>query len=133
MSGVPNTTAAVAAGRSSGSARSPVLPTVTESSTGATSVSCSDAPELGAAARWLAAHRIQNSQVPVPLSDKLADRQALKLRATGLTYGAIAIVMGSYHGVWLAPQTWRARLRRAGAAPRYHSPGAFKPRRAGRR
>lgn len=41
-------------------------------------------------------------------------REASVLRSVGLSYPAIAQVMGRYHQAWYSPDTWRQYLRRIG-------------------
>lgn len=57
--------------------------------------------------------------VPMPLVGMQAVSQAMRLRGTGLTYSAIAIVMREYHGSGRTEEHWR-RLLRAQGAPGKH-------------
>lgn len=52
---------------------------------------------------------------PIPLHREAAIERALLLRRKHYTYGAIAKVMGDYHGVWYAEGYWRNLLLRRGA------------------
>lgn len=54
----------------------------------------------------------------IRLTGSAAMQQALKLRALGLTYRSLKLVMGSYHGEWYSEYTWRAKCVAAGAARR---------------
>jgi hypothetical protein len=47
-----------------------------------------------------------------------AYEQALRLRSLGLSYNAIAKVLGEYHGLPIRETTLRANCRRRGAVPR---------------
>lgn len=55
---------------------------------------------------------------PRPTEDP--DTQALRLRRLGLSYAAIAVVMGEYHGIHHGERCWRKRLRPLGAQPIRH-------------
>lgn len=55
-----------------------------------------------------------------PLADGDVDRRMLALRHAGLTYPAIARVLGIYHGIVMSADTVRDRCRRLGAPPKLH-------------
>lgn len=54
--------------------------------------------------------------------------QAIILRKAGLTYGAISVVMRTYHGSNRTEEAWRGALRRAGATPKHYG-GSYARRR----
>lgn len=68
------------------------------------------------------AQRAQNAQghvrPPLPLTQLDALDRALMLRNEALTYYAISVVMGVYHGCWATTDGWRERLRTAGVSAR---------------
>jgi transposase len=56
----------------------------------------------------------------VPLKLREAQWHAAKLRkryGSKLTYGAIALLMGEYHGQWYSAHYWRDVCRRRGCEP----------------
>lgn len=55
---------------------------------------------------------------PLPLTKGQANAQAARMRARGLSYSAMAHVMGVYHGNWRSPEQWRYACRNQGAEPR---------------
>jgi hypothetical protein len=75
---------------------------------------------LASMAVGVAVQRLRDGLPAVPLTSGQADAQALRLREAGLSYGAIARVMRSYHGVGMNENTWRHRLRRLGVEPKPH-------------
>lgn len=56
--------------------------------------------------------------VPLPLMPGQATAQAVRLRAEGMPYTSIAIVMGTYHGTRLTSQGWYRRCRENGSPPK---------------
>lgn len=63
---------------------------------------------------------------PLPLSKNAALQQALYLRTVkGLTFPAIAVLMGEYHGWYYSETWWRWHLLRMGAPKTPKGPGAF--------
>jgi hypothetical protein len=58
------------------------------------------------------------SRWPVRLTDEEATVQALRLRACGMTYRAVAVAMAEYHGYWLSGAAWQRRCRLRGAVVR---------------
>jgi hypothetical protein len=65
-------------------------------------------------------------QAPLPLLNGQATAQAMRLRQRGLTYQTIAVVMGTYHGVYKSETAWRSALRSKGAPPRHHNNGSLR-------
>lgn len=65
-------------------------------------------------------------QAPLPLLGGQAVAQAMRLRRRGLTYGSIAIVMGTYHGVYKSEDTWRQALRSRGVPAKHHPNGSLR-------
>lgn len=67
----------------------------------------------------LQVHLAQMRAVPLPLAGKDALDRAILLRRKHYTYGAIAKVMGDYHGVWQSSSWWRKACLRAGGPHLY--------------
>lgn len=60
------------------------------------------------------------SGAPIPLGAERLAEQAVKLRAGGLTYTGIALVMREYHGAVHSAEWWARECRARGSAPKYH-------------
>jgi hypothetical protein len=63
---------------------------------------------------------------PLPLTEGQALAQAMRLRQHGMTYRTIAMVVGTYHGVYYAEDWWRRNLRSRGFPPRHHANGTLR-------
>lgn len=57
---------------------------------------------------------LMRGEPAIRLTGKAAIKQALTLRTKGLSYGAIATVMGIYHGEWYSRQRWYLECHKAG-------------------
>jgi len=60
---------------------------------------------------------LRSGRAPLPMTDGQAAWQALRLRAKGMTYSQIGVVMSLYHGHWFEDHHWRRVCRQLGAAP----------------
>jgi hypothetical protein len=58
-----------------------------------------------------------------PMRERQAQWHAAKLRkryGNGLSYPAIALIMGEYHGIWRSQWYWRDVCRRRGCGPAHN-------------
>jgi hypothetical protein len=69
---------------------------------------------------------LRAGDVPIPLMSGQATAQAVRLRATGLSYGSISMVMATYHGWRLSGAAWHKRCREAGSPPKHYADGSLR-------